>query len=46
MTEQQQRAGGRGGNLGQWGVCGILLLATMLNYMDRMALNNMSVRIT
>lgn len=46
MTEQQMRQGGRGGDTGQWVVCGILLLATMLNYMDRMALNNMSVRIT
>ena len=30
----------------QWAVCGILLLATMLNYMDRMTLNSLSTRIT
>ena len=30
----------------QWWVSGLLLLATMLNYMDRQALANLSVRIT
>jgi ACS family hexuronate transporter-like MFS transporter len=30
----------------QWWVCGLLLLATMLNYMDRQTLANLSVRIT
>jgi ACS family hexuronate transporter-like MFS transporter len=29
----------------KWWVCGLLLLATMLNYMDRLTLNLMSVRI-
>ena len=29
----------------QWWVSGLLLLATMLNYMDRQALANLSVRI-
>lgn len=41
MTEHQQPAGSRGGNAGQWIVCGILLLATMLNYMDRVTLNTL-----
>jgi MFS family permease len=44
--QQQRRSPSVNGGAGQWTVCGILLLATMLNYMDRMALNNMSVRIT
>lgn len=30
----------------RWVVCGLLLLATTLNYMDRVALNQTSVRIT
>ncbi|MFO0935471.1 MAG: MFS transporter [Gemmataceae bacterium] len=30
----------------RWGVCGLLLLATTLNYMDRVALNQSSVRIS
>jgi MFS transporter, ACS family, hexuronate transporter len=30
----------------QWMVSGLLLLATMINYMDRQTLSNMSVRIT
>lgn len=29
----------------KWWVCGLLLLATMLNYMDRLTLNSTSVRI-
>jgi ACS family hexuronate transporter-like MFS transporter len=29
----------------KWWVCGLLLLATMINYMDRLTLNLMSVRI-
>jgi len=29
----------------KWAVCGLLLLATMLNYMDRLTLNQMSLRI-
>src|SRR6266478_4911746 len=29
----------------KWWVCGLLLLATMLNYMDRLTLNLMAVRI-
>lgn len=34
----------RGSNW-KWWVCGLLLLATMLNYMDRLTLNLMAVRI-
>ena len=30
----------------KWWICGLLLLATTLNYMDRMALNQTSVRIS
>lgn len=30
----------------RWAVCGLLLLATTLNYMDRVALNQTSVRIS
>ena len=30
----------------RWSVCGLLLLATMLNYMDRQTLANAAVRIT
>jgi MFS transporter, ACS family, hexuronate transporter len=30
----------------QWWVSGLLLLATMINYMDRQTLANLSVRIT
>src|SRR5262245_37990060 len=29
----------------RWGVCLLLMLATVINYMDRMALNQMAVRI-
>lgn len=46
MHEQGREAGSIMRGPGQWAVCGILLLATMLNYMDRMTLNNLSVRIT
>ena len=30
----------------RWGLCALLLLATTLNYMDRVALNQSSVRIS
>src|SRR5215831_13753151 len=33
------------GSAWKWWVCGLLLLATMLNYMDRLTLNLTSVRI-
>ncbi|MFL5339715.1 MAG: MFS transporter, partial [Gemmataceae bacterium] len=29
----------------KWGVCGLLLLATMVNYMDRLTLNQSSKRV-
>src|SRR5262249_51201629 len=32
-------------SLWRWGVCGLLLLATMINYMDRQTLNQTSKRI-
>ena len=46
MQEHETTAAGYRQGFGQWAVCGILLLATMLNYMDRMTLNNLSPRIT
>lgn len=38
--------GGADGDPRKWWICGLLLLATTLNYMDRMALNQTSVRIS
>jgi ACS family hexuronate transporter-like MFS transporter len=32
-------------SLWKWGVCGLLLLATMINYMDRLTLNQVAKRI-
>ena len=32
-------------SLWRWWVCGLLFLATTLNYMDRVALNQMALRI-
>lgn len=32
-------------SLAKWGVCGLLLLATMINYMDRLTLNQSAKRI-
>src|SRR5207245_2473315 len=32
-------------NIWKWWVCGLLLLATMINYMDRLTLNLLGVRI-
>lgn len=42
---EQQSSGARPMSW-QWMVSGLLLLATMINYMDRQTLSNMSVRIT
>jgi ACS family hexuronate transporter-like MFS transporter len=46
MIDLAHGAAGSTARRWKWWVSGILLLATMLNYMDRQALANLSVRIT
>lgn len=46
MQEHETAATGYRRGIGQWTVCGILLLATMLNYMDRVTLNTLGDTIT